>query len=190
VKRLLLIALLLVPGAAFAFDATPGRERIGILHAGADERDSYVQRCVLTSLQKELRGRGFDAYLEDAAFDDLSMNIDRDADFYIDVVGSGETEDYGGIDVGGRNADISVGVLASRVAAEVRVYDGRTLQLLATKSLSKRSTAVVPTSIGIGGRDAFAVFALPFLERAQVRSVARAAAKQMADNVTTAVREK
>lgn len=194
-KRLLPIALCmaLLPSAAFAFDTSPGKDRIGILHArelSAEERESYVQRCVLDSLRNELRGRGFDAYLEKASFDELSFDPDRDADFYIDVVGDGFTEDYGGVDVAGRHADVSIGVIASRVAAEVRVYDGRTLQLLATKSLSRKSTAIVPTSIGIGGSDVFAVFALPFLERAQVRSVARAAAKQMAEGVTSAVREK
>jgi hypothetical protein len=188
VKRLLLIALLL-PGAAFAFDRAPGKDRIGILQR-SDARHSYVQRCVLDSLQRELRQRGFDVYLERATFDELSLDPDRDADYYIDVVGDGETEDWGGVDIGGRHGDVSIGVLASHVAAEVRIYEGRTLQVLATKSMSKHSTAVVPTSIGVGGRDLFAVFALPFLERAQVRSVARAAAKQMAENVTSAVREK
>lgn len=188
VKRLLLIALLL-PGTAFAFDRAPGKDRIGILHGGG-QPDSYVQRCVLDSLRDELRHRGFDVYFEKASFDDLSFDPDRDADYYIDVVGDGETENYGGIGIGGRHGDISIGVLASHVAAEVRVYEGRTLQLLATKSLSRQSTTIVPTSIGVGGYDLFAVFAVPFFERAQVRHVARAAAKQMAENVTTAVREK
>lgn len=187
-KRLLLIALL-VPGVALAFDRSPGKPSIGILVHGGGEL-SYVQRCVVDSLRDQLRGRGFDAYVEEMSFDDLAYNPDRDADYYVDVVGDGETNDYAGVGIGNRAVDVSLAVVATHVAAEVRVYDGRTMQLIASKTLKRSSTGVLPTHIGFGGRDAFAVFALPFVERAQVRGVARAAAKQMAEHVTTSIREK
>ena len=67
------------------------------------------------------------------------------------------------------------------------MYDGRTLELIATESLSKRSTAVLPTSAGLGDHGLFAVIA-PFLERVQVPSVARACARELASRVTTVVR--
>lgn len=195
-KRLLIaLAALLVAGTALAFDPRPADValRIGVLRPADTytwHREVTMQRTVVDVLGDELRKRGFDAYEVDLTFTQLEQDPDRDADFYVEIVGAGgESFDYGGLGVGGRHADVSFGLIVSRVAAELRVYDGRTLQTLATKTLSKKNTAVLPTSIGIGGSDFFAVFAMPFVERAQLRSVARAAARDAAVRVADAVRE-
>jgi hypothetical protein len=186
-----LLALTLVATPLAAFDATPAKPRIGIVRAPGTfrfERGAYIQDAVRNALRDELRRHGYDAFTAESTLEQMSRFEDRSADILIEIVGESDVDDYGGIGVGGRHADVSLGVLVSRVAADVNIYDGRTLELIATDSLTKRSTAVVPTSIGIGDRHLFAVIALPFIERAQVRSVARAAAREMATRVTEVVR--
>jgi len=193
-KRLVIaLAALLAAGSALAFDPAPARMRIGVLRPAETyrwERATYCQRVVVESLRDELRNRGFDAYDVEATFEDIEGDADRDADFYVEIIGGdGESIDYGGIGVGGRYADISFGMILSRVAAELRIYDGRTLETLARQELDRKSRAVMPTAIGLGGRSFFAVIATPFLERAQLRNVARAAARDAAGHVANAVRE-
>lgn len=184
-----LVALAATP--LLGFDATPVKPRIGIVRAPATyrfERGEYVQNAVRKALRDELRRHGYDAFTAEATLAQMAAHEDRTADLLIEIVGQSDVEDYGGVGVGGRHADVSLGVLVSRVAADVNIYDGETLELIASDSLMKRSTTVVPTSIGIGDRHLFAVIALPFLERAQVRSVARAAARELASRVGDVVR--
>jgi hypothetical protein len=183
-KRLALaVGLLLLTGAAHAFDTTPARSRIGILQ-GPEWFAAFHD-----TLEAELRQRGFDVYTVDASFDELSLDPDRDADWYVEVIpGNAETVDYGGIGVGSRHADVTLGVMVSRVGAEASIYRGRTLELIATESLEKKNTAILPTSVGFGGRSLFAAIALPFVERAQARSVTRSAARELANRIGNAVR--
>ena len=183
--------LLLLPSAAFAFDATHRPTRIGILRplvqydAG---RESSIQDLVLRSLSAELRDRGFDAFDAEMTYDEADRGR-TDADYLVEVVGGDAySDDYGGIGIGNRNADVTLAVVASRVAGQLRVYDGRTLELIAKEEISRRSSAILPTSVGLGGREFFAVIAVPFVQWAQVRRVAHAAAKDAAAIVTTTVR--
>lgn len=192
-KRLTLaVFLLLIAGAAYAFDASPARPRIGVLRPHdtyAFERESSIQNIFHDALHAELRERGFDAFEVEMTFAELAVEPDRDADWYVEVIpGSAETTDHGGVGVGTRHSDVTLGVVVSRVAAEVNIYRGRTLELIATESLKKRNTALMPTSVGFGGRSLFAVIALPFVERAQVRSVTRSAARELAGRIAAVAR--
>lgn len=184
-KRLVFAAvLLLVTSAAHAFDTTPAKPRIGILR-GPEEFASFHD-----TLQSELRHKGFDVYTEESTFEELSMNPDRDADWYVEIVpGDSDTVDYGGVGVGTRHADVSLGILVSRVGADAHIYRGRTLELIASESSSKKNTALVPTSIGVGTRSLFAAIALPFVERAQARGVAKSVARDLAGRIAAAVRD-
>jgi hypothetical protein len=196
-KRLAAALLLfLVPGVAFAFDTNrrPADEkhvRIGILHADVQYergRESSVQELVLRSLRTELRERGFDAFDAEMTYDDAQRR-EADADYLVEVIG-GESysDDYGGVGIGDRNADVTLAVIASRVAGQLRIYDAHTMELLATKSIARRSTAILPTSVGLGGREVYAVVALPFVQWAQSRRVAHAAAHEAAALVASTVR--
>ena len=179
--------LLFLAGAARAFDATPARPSVGVLHP---EEISSVERAFHDELRAQLRERGFDVFDARVSFDELALDPDRDADWYVEVIPArGETIDYGGVGIGGRHADVTLGLLVSRIGAEVHVYRGRTLERIATESLTKKNTALVPTSVGFGGRSLFAAIALPFVERAQVRRVARSAARDLAGRIASAVRE-
>jgi hypothetical protein len=189
-KRAILALTLIAASPLLAFDAEPVKPSIGIVQAAGIhplDRSSYIQKSVSEALRNELRRRGFEAFTQDATIDDIRDTEDRRADYYVEIISGAELADYGGVGVGGRHGDVSLGVLASRVAADVRIFDGKTMSVLSTETLSKKNTAVVPTSIGLGDRGLFAFIALPFIERAQVRSVTRAVAKEMAVRVLDVV---
>ncbi len=192
-KRLLAaLILIFVPAAAFAFDTTRRAERVGILLSAADfdhERETVVEREVRRALLEELRERGFDAFDAERTFDEVSRDGELAADYLVEMIGGDpQSEEYGGLGIGGRHIEFTVGMIVSRVAADIRVYDAETMEVLAMESLSRRRTAVVPTSLGFGGNHVLAVVALPFFYRAQYRSVARGAARDAATLVTATIR--
>jgi hypothetical protein len=178
------LCLLLVATTAFAFDSSKPVERIGVLRGMSDAEETMAR-----ALLRELRGRGIEAFDVERTFEEL---LDEEAvpiARYIVEIRSGEprTSDYSGIGVGGRHADVQIGIVSSKIAAELRVYDGNTMSVIATENLSKRSTTLMPTSVGIGGSAIYAYVALPFIERAQHRSVARKAAREAASLVVAAM---
>jgi len=192
-KRLLAaLCLISIAGAAFAFDSTRRPNRIGILLSAADfdqERETVVEREVRRALRAELQQRGFDAFDAELTFEEASRDGVMAADYLVEIVGGDpQAEEYGGLGIGSRHIDFTLGVIVSRVAADIRVYDAETLQVIATENLSRRKSAVVPTSLGFGGNHVFAAVALPFFYRAQYRNVARAAARDAATFVTATIR--
>lgn len=194
-KRLTLaLCLLLVAGAAHAFDPRPSagsRVSIGILRAPDAfyyENAEHVHRAITAALRDELRSRGFETVTVDWTYDDLPRDAKPVCDYYVEIAGDSRTEDRGGVGVGGRHATMSLGMLVSDVAADVFVYDAFTLEQVAHESMSKRDKAFVPTSVGIGGSNVFAWIATPFIERAQVRSVAKQLARDLAGRVDAVVR--
>src|SRR5262245_1885268 len=133
------LALLLVPGAAYAFDpnrsAPPdGPLRIGVLHPSLEYdmgREGSIQDLVLRTMQSELRQRGFDVFELDRTLDELEGE-ELDADYLVEIAGGDAySDDFGGIGIGNRDADVTLAVVASRVAGQVRIYDSRTLEVLA-----------------------------------------------------------
>lgn len=194
-KRLILaLCLLLAAGGAEAFDpAVPGPPvRIGILRAPAAyyfENAEHVQNAIRESLRADLRTRGYDVVLVDRRFDELSDAEESfDVDYFIEIAGDSRTESHGGVGVGAPHAAVSMGMLVADVGADLFVYDGATLEEIAHTPMSKRNKAFVPTSVGVGGAGLFAWIATPFIERAQVRSVARQLAKDIATEVDNVVR--
>jgi len=184
-RSLIVLCLVFAATTAFAFDTTKSSNRIGILR-GESEGGSAMERSLLS----ELRSRGFDVFDIGLTYEEL---LDQEAvpiaDYIVEINGAqARTADYGGVDVVGRHADVSLGVVVSKVSGELRLYDGATMELIATSDLSKRSTALMPTYVGIGGGWIYASVALPFIERAQHRSVAKKAAREAASFVAATVR--
>jgi hypothetical protein len=64
------------------------------------------------------------------------------------------------------------------------------MEMIANDTLTGRDSAFVPTAVGIGGSRIFGWIAMPFIERAQVRGVARDVARELAGRVTAAVRSR
>jgi hypothetical protein len=184
-KRLpLLLCILLTAAAAHAFDTTRASLRIGVLRASQD-----VDVAVVRYFRAELRERGFDAFDAEVTYEEWLRDGAAAADYYAEIVGGEPTaRDHGGIALAGGPVDVSLGVVSSRVAAEVRLYDGATADLLVSEELTKKTTALLPTGVGAGGRALYGWIALPFIERAQFRHVVRAAARAAAGVVAGAVK--
>ena len=181
---LLLCVLLSGATTASAFDATKTAERVAVLRGESD-----AQIAIARALRRELRERGFDAFDAERTYAELMEDRGAIADYYVEIAyAHPRVEDYGGIGIGGRHADVELGIVVSRLNAELRIYDGETLELLSSENLSKRKTALLPTSVGIGGGSIYAVLALPLIERAQQRRVARAAARDAAAMVVDVIR--
>src|SRR5688572_418721 len=168
-KRLIIFAsLMLLATSASAFDSTKSAQRIGVLRSGHD-----IDPTMMRALVGELRDRGFDAFDAGLTYTEL---LDEEAvpiaDYVVEIRG-GEPRsfDYGGVGVAGRHADVQLGLVSSKVTAELIVYDGHTMEKLATADLAKRMTGLMPTGVGIGGGWLYTYVALPFVERAQNRNV-------------------
>ena len=177
-KRLIVfLSLMLLATSAFAFDSTKSAQRIGVLRSGHD-----IDPTMMRALVSELRGRGFDAFDAGLTYEEL---LDEEAvpiaDYVVEIRG-GEplATGHGGIGVDGRHAGVELGIVSSRVKAELVVYDGATMEKLAASELAKRSTSLMPTGVGVGGGWLYAYVALPFIERAQNRSVVKKAAREAA----------
>lgn len=183
-KRLLIAMLLVVlPGVAFAFDTTPVT-RVGVLR-GTD----VVHVRVADALRSELRARGIDAFDAVRTYEEAVRDGAAVADYYVEIIGGrASTAEHGGIGIGTEHSGMSIGLLVSRMAAEVRIYDGETMELIRSHDFSKRSRAVVPTSVGVGGGSFFAYIAMPYIERAQFRRIIRAAGRAAAELVIDTVR--
>lgn len=183
----LLTFLVAVP--LFAITGTPIRgNRIAVLRIGDryNGAEAAVADSVLSGLTRELRGMGFDAYESDLAYDDLRRFENGAPAYYVEIV-SGRAADHAVGEVGLTNGVIggTIGLVVSHVAAEVRLYDGRSLEVVRSFDVRHRSTTVAPTGIGIGGRWSWLWVGLPVLRYGEYRNAAREvahdAAKQIAE---------
>jgi hypothetical protein len=188
-KRLLLLGLVLAATPLFAINTTMLHrgDRIGVLRMN-EQFDAGAERTVANAIEnalpRTLRDHGFEAFDAKSSYDDVRRGDGPNAAFYVEVVGarSGDREAVG-FGVGAETVYASIGVIVSRVAAEVRLYDGKTLELIDRFDLSKKSTSVVPTSVGVGGRFFWAELALPFVHFGQIRSAAHDVARQAAEAI-------
>jgi hypothetical protein len=193
-KRLLVpIVLFAVALPLFAFDTKRAPLRVGLLRADlAEQRDVEIANAILDSLEKQLRARGFDAFDAEVTWKELEQRGGEElaADYFVEVLDTdGYSDSRGGVGVGTDHAGVSMEVMAAKVATELRVYDARTLELVAKESLAKRNRSVVPTGIGIGGRAFYAIVAVP-LQRMSVRNTAQKVATQAAGIIANALRER
>jgi hypothetical protein len=187
-KRLALILGFAITVPAFALTQSPRPgDRIGVLRmSDRYERsaEESVARTVQTDLRRELQDLGFDAYDARLTYDELSRHSLPAAEYFVEIISSHSADHpVGGVGVGSGAVSVEVGVVLAQVAAEVRVYDGRTLNPVAQFDLHKRHTAVLPMGIGLGGRSVWAYFALPFMQYGQYRAAAHAVARQAAERI-------
>jgi hypothetical protein len=181
--------LLLVAAPAFALTTTKPLthgDRIAVLRI-SDDFAQDVERDVASTLQKalrkELRARGFDAYETDLTFEDARREPAA-ADYYIEIVsGRSADREFGGIGAAVGHAVVDVSIVTARVAAELRLYDAKTMELIDRYDLARHKTAIVPTGVGIGTRAVWAYVALPFINHAQYRAATRAIARDAAERI-------
>lgn len=187
-RRLLILLLTFSAAPAFAFRiAPPPGARIGVLRMSGDfahGAEGTVAKTVQNDLREELKALGFKAFDAEKSWEQIASDPGPDADLYVEVISSYATNrPVAGAGAGNGSVGIDVAVVVSQVAAAVRVYDGRTLQLLNTYDLQQKATAVLPTSLGLGGRFFWARIPLPFVHYAQYRSAAHAVAEQAAARI-------
>lgn len=183
----LLLLLVSAPLLALNTNVLRRGDRIGVLRM-SDQFDADMERAVVRTLESDLpralRARGFDAFDARLTYDDLRRGDAGGAAYYVEVVSAraGEREAAGiGAGVGGVYTTVSV--VVARVAAEVRLYDGKSLALIDRFDLSEKRTSVAPTSVGLGGRYLWAELALPFMQYGQYRSAAHDVARQAAERI-------
>ncbi|HEX6158776.1 MAG TPA: hypothetical protein VF111_01335 [Thermoanaerobaculia bacterium] len=184
-----LCLLLLVPAVAYAFEPEPRSDerpmRIGLLRI---PNGGTVGEQIVEHIRRELRSAGYDAYTIPATYEEVRDGMGADADFYVEVVSDAHTTPAAGIGVGGRNVGVSVAVVVSEIAGELRIFDGRSMELLASHDLQERRSSVLPTGIGVGNGHFAVDVALPFARWAQNRRVMRGAAREAAAAVVATVR--
>jgi hypothetical protein len=186
-KRLAIAFLLLFPVAAFAFDPSTEPPRVAVLRQPEPlhhDGDNMVSDAVLRYVTEELRERGLDAFDAGVTYDEAVDQNYGEADYVIEIASDADGRDYGGMGVGGRHGGVGMSILVARVAAEVRVYDGHTFQLIDRQRLQHRNRALLPTSLSLGGRAAWIGVAVPIAQTVQFRNVAKAAARSAATFVT------
>jgi hypothetical protein len=180
---LVLVAAITVPAFALTSPPHPG-DRIGVLRSSADydyRAEHIVANTVQIDLRRELRKLGFDAFDTRLTYDTMLRSGPGNADFYVEVVsGSAADRPIGGVGGSAGGVAVEVAVVVAWVAAEVRLYDARTLNLVERYDLQKKKTAVVPTAIGVGGRSVWAAIFLPLVQYGQYRAAAHDVARQAA----------
>lgn len=191
-KRALVTALLVVVAVpAMAFKTTVRRgDRVAILRPQISDTyhgEQRVANTVCMYLRRELRDRRIDAFDAGLTWDELVREGKTDADYYVEVIGGdADSAPVGGVGIGNRNVGVDVGVVMARVAATLRLYDGRTLELIDTLDLRRSSSAIMPTAIGVG-RDHFSLWiAIPFVQGSRYRAAARALAQDAAEQIASA----
>lgn len=179
-----ILSLIAIPTFALTSNPQPG-DRIGVLRMSgrfAYRSEQTVANTVQHDLRRELQLLGFNAFDAGVTYEELLRGAaPKNADYYVEVMSSdaaGRPLGEAGVGLGG--VAVEVGVVVARVAAQVRLYDAKSLNELNTFDLRRDSTAVVPTGIGIAGRSVWAGIMLPFVQYGQYRSAAHDVAHQAA----------
>lgn len=194
-KRLALVILSLsIAAPLFAITGQPVRgNRIGVLRI-AERYDGGPEQAVAESVQRdlqdELRRLGFDAFASDRFYDDLRRADDHHPAYWVEIV-SGHASDRGAgeIGVGGNGIAGTIGIVVSSVAAEVRLYDGRSPEMIRSFDLRHRSTSVAPTGIGVGGPWSWLWVGVPLFRSNDYRSAAQAVAHDAARQIAEVARQ-
>ncbi|HUP44495.1 MAG TPA: hypothetical protein VM779_03180 [Thermoanaerobaculia bacterium] len=192
-KRLALFLLVVThAAAAVAFNPTPvPGNRIGILNTAVVEEDLVTLRvasAIRGHLARELGKAGFEAFETRATLDEIADGDRIEADYYVEFVRGDSGESYGGgIGVAGRRGGVDLGIIGSYVSARLRLYDGRTLELIDELYAEASDRAVVPTSIGIGTGRGGIWIGLP-VRMMRNRTVARQAAREAAESIVSLLR--
>jgi hypothetical protein len=143
---------------------------------------------VVRYLRDELRSRGMDAYDTGLTYEEVADGKGDQADYYVEIIGTdADSISYAGLDIGSWDAGVSVDLVVSHVAGELRLYDGSSGKLVISENLKKRKHTLMPTSVYLGGSRVFAALTVPFVQHAQMKSVTRSAARDAAQVVVAAL---
>lgn len=191
-KRALVAAAAVVSLATplFAITGKPASRhtlRAGVLRTSDGWQEPELSAAAVAierEMTEQLRSNGVDAFDTQRTLDQVRDEDVNGADILVEVSGGdARSRDIGGIGVADRHVSATLGIVISKVAAEVRVYDARTLELLDRFDLASTRAMVLPTSIGIRNADLFAWATIPFVRHLQYRSAIRSVAEDAAQRI-------
>jgi hypothetical protein len=138
------------------------------------------------SLREALKQHGFDVFTTADRYDDLARSNDGHAEYYVEIVGTDrEARVNGGGDVAVGALAVGVSSVKHRELVELRLYDGKTLDVIRTYQLDASSNSLVPTAIGLRSCNFFfSLFLSPWTERAPARRAIHAVAREAARRIT------
>lgn len=144
---------------------------------------------VRNAMRDELRARGVDVVVSTATYESLQRH-DNLADYVVEITNvqhEGGDGPVRGV-IGAGPAGVEVSTMRGTAQAEMRLFDGRTLELIDSYALESDSSGLAPTAIGVGNREVFAsVLVLPIFEQAYARNAARKvgrdAARRIAEHI-------
>ena len=183
----LTLALLLVAASASAL-TQQRRPTVALLDL-APQFEMQVEAfgAMRDALKVSLGRHGFDVYKTADHYDDLVEGKSGNADYYLEIIGSQHEEHPAG--AGG---EIGVGPLAVGVEAvtnrhflELRVYDGRTLEMLRSYELNASNTTLMQRFVGLYGREFLvSIFTAPWTNQRVAHQAIEIVAKDAATHIT------
>jgi hypothetical protein len=189
-RSLVIAAVALVAASAFAFNdrRLPQHARIDVL-ATPDRylygHEQRLNRTMQQYLSEELTSAGFDAAVSRETFDDLQRSEETNADYYVEVVYTDVTgRPIAEISTGGP-VGVDVGIESSRVRAELRLYDGWTLEMVDRYQLQQSRIVPVIEAVGVLSANIYLQVAVPIVRHAQLRSAIRAVAHEGAERIAS-----
>lgn len=190
-KRTILALLLLTAATPLlAVKGTPDGKRtmrVAVLHTNdrwADESYNSAASAIEHEIAAQLRAKGYDAWEAHRTLDDVRDGQADAADLYVEVSGGdARLHEIGGLDVSGPHLATTLGLIVSKCAAEIRVYDGQYLDLINRFELSHRKTALVPTSLGLREGPIYAITVVPIMRHLQYRSVIHDTAEEAVSRI-------
>lgn len=170
------LALIILATPLLAVKGTPDGKRpmrIVVVHTGdgwADPNYDSSAAAIEQEIARQLRHAGLDAWEAHRTLDDIRADDRDEAELYVEVSGgNARLHEIGDIDISGPHVATTIGVIFSKTAAEIRLYDGRTYEQIDHFDLSRSKTTVVPTSFGV--RQPFVGFTVaPLVRHLQYRS--------------------
>jgi hypothetical protein len=185
-RRVALICALALPLFGLTRPVHPGA-RIGVLRMPPDVYNSEPSKTIATNIQNDLRielaSRGFGSFDAAVTFNDLQRGGAAPADYYVEIGCSFGSRTSGMAAAAVGPIMINSEIAASDVDAEVRLFNGRTLELVARYELRRKRRSVIPAGVGIGTYGLWAMLPLPLVRDAQFRALEREIAREAADRI-------
>jgi hypothetical protein len=172
----------------FSFDTNRhAGNRITVLAAPHYDRsadEDRVARRIRERLVRELRERGFDAQDGGISYDEMQRRGTSESGLLVELAPADSSErSIADASVRVPSGVVDISVVVSRIAAELRVYDGRSLELVAKRHLHSQAASVVPTGAGVGSRTISIFLGLP-IDYARYRAAINGVADDAANEIS------
>ena len=178
----------------FSFDTNRrGGNRVTVLeapHYGRNADADRVSRHIRERLVRELLNRGFDAEDCGMTYVEVQRRGGFDSGLLVELTPADASErSIADASVRVPNGSIDIAVVVSRIAAELRVYDGRSLELVAKHRLQSQVASVVPGGAGVESRSTSISVGLP-MDYARYRAAINGVVDDAANEISNLRRQR